>query len=69
MANKEANKSISESDSLHNLKVDKWAKYFLYDHLKMENKRLQKQIEEMTSFLNEYGLVWIGNKQKDDLPV
>ena len=36
------------------------------DHLQDENTRLKCQLEEMESFLEDYGLVWVGSQQSED---
>lgn len=46
-----------------------------YESLMKENFRLRKQVSEMEKFLNDYGLVWIGNtkietpKDKDEYQI
>lgn len=37
-----------------------------YETLMKENFRLRKQVSDMEKFLNDYGLIWVGDKHKDD---
>lgn len=37
-----------------------------YETLMKENFRLRKQVSDMEKFLNDYGLIWVGDKRKEE---